>query len=1352
MYKIFRFLAFFLLFLWNIEASDATHIFGGYITYECTDSLEYDVTCAIYRDCGGVSQGSINLGVRCSTSTQVKFKTLKVLSVENISPTCVADTTLCNKPNTYGSGSGVELITFKGHIDFKDTAYSSFIKCGKVYFEMSPTSMSYQLNTLTTSYPSYYNYALLDLKNAPKNSSPQVLRKPPVYIRCNTPVHSAYPHYQPDNGDSVSYELVAPKSAYNKTLSYISGHSATKPLKYYDPGGLGYVSPYSSPPTGFYFDKQTGWFAFTATNCAEGTTVVIQMKEWRKDSSGQFQVVGIVNQQIAWVTVSTTANSPPRSNIWTRKTRYELSVGDTLAVKIKSLDDSVKMPPPYKAIIDTSRIDLIIPGQPSTMKFTLGSEDSLNQSAEFTFIPDSSDGGKTYRITKLLRDMRCKYSLFSSDYVDIIVHPLDSSAITTSLVGCKSYGVVNTGRPAGNKYKWWVTYQSDTSNTEIKNKNIVRFKSTKNYNSVNRSDTVQFFKDSSYIVWYSVANKAATYILKDTIKVESYHLSPMFSQDDTMICDLKKIRIIPDKLDTSLVLKYHWNTSSNDSFSIVVNDSIPVKDVILKVLDNKLCYHSDTLKVGMYTTPKISSIPDANLCFPTNKIYTGNDYTDTGGLFTTYLWLPINYKSPYYKPVKGGNYSVIATNKCGSDTADFFIREDLAPKLKPIYGDTLCDGDYLTITAIDLNDSGYIPRKFKWSDGITSAKRNIQSSGNWYVTVTNGCKTDIQRFRVDFDRIPRLNSVSFPVRCPNDQDSVDLFDANDKGLMPRYYQWDDGDTSPYRIITVGRDYQFIASTQCGSDTLKFAYRKDSLDLAPLTDDTICSGEYRPYKAIDQKDSGYFPRTYIWSNGRRGIYNAPNYTGKWWVSATTVCGTDTSFFNFYLDRGPKAAPIMSDTVCEGNEPTLVIRDLQNERYYPREFRWSNGTTDSSLVPMKSGLWWAMVNSKCGTDTAHFLIGIDRDPLLTPINNDTSCLTNVPELEARLKNDTTFFTVDYSWSNSKNTKKVKPNYNGLWWVKSENMCGSDSISFFHLSEEPPAIAIPKDTIICAGNSIILKARLANDSVSSIDKVIWSDSSTQYSHSFSSENSWWFRVMGRCGNDTINFNIKVDSVPQLEEVKDVIICDKLDTVEITNLRQRSIYLIHYTWGDSAEGPLRKIDKQGKYRVTATNTCGSDSVSFIAINKIPNVDLGTDTAFDEPFSFILSNRDTVVGDYLWNTNDTTKTLSASKLGMYWLQVSNNCGTSRDTIEIKSLFANTAQTADLKIVPNPNRGIFYLELDKIEKYSLYVSDTKGSLVEYVINREGSRHRIDLGDVAEGIYSVMIITSDQVYVGRLVID
>lgn len=90
--------------------------------------------------------------------------------------------------------------------------------------------------------------------------------------------------------------------------------------------------------------------------------------------------------------------------------------------------------------------------------------------------------------------------------------------------------------------------------------------------------------------------------------------------------------------------------------------------------------------------------------------------------------------------------------------------------------------------------------------------------------------------------------------------------------------------------------------------------------------------------------------------------------------------------------------------------------------------------------------------------------------------------------------------------------------------------------------------------------------------------------------------------------------------------------------------------------------------YYITVTDSIGcviQDSV-IITLKESPTVNLGNDTAFCLGGQVLLSV-DTVFDSYLWQDNSTSNTMMATTAGVYWLQVTNQCGTARDTVIVQT-------------------------------------------------------------------------------------
>lgn len=110
--------------------------------------------------------------------------------------------------------------------------------------------------------------------------------------------------------------------------------------------------------------------------------------------------------------------------------------------------------------------------------------------------------------------------------------------------------------------------------------------------------------------------------------------------------------------------------------------------------------------------------------------------------------------------------------------------------------------------------------------------------------------------------------------------------------------------------------------------------------------------------------------------------------------------------------------------------------------------------------------------------------------------------------------------------------------------------------------------------------------------------------------------------------------------------------------------------TWLDNANSPTPVATPQSAvtYQLTVIDAIGCtirDSVRIL-VNPLPVVSLGNDTAFCVGGQVVL-NAGTGFTSYLWQDNSTLSTYTASSAGMYWVQVSNSCGTGRDTLMVQN-------------------------------------------------------------------------------------
>jgi predicted nucleic acid-binding Zn-ribbon protein len=148
--------------------------------------------------------------------------------------------------------------------------------------------------------------------------------------------------------------------------------------------------------------------------------------------------------------------------------------------------------------------------------------------------------------------------------------------------------------------------------------------------------------------------------------------------------------------------------------------------------------------------------------------------------------------------------------------------------------------------------------------------------------------------------------------------------------------------------------------------------------------------------------------------------------------------------------------------------------------------------------------------------------------------------------------------------------------------------------------------------------------------------------------------------------SLNIIINEIPVFDLGADQTHCLKSgETIELIAPLDDCTYL----WNTGESTKSISISKSGKYLLELTNKLGctyKDSLNII-INEIPVFDLGADQTHclksGETIELVAPLDDCI---YLWNTGESTKSISVSKSGKYLLELTNKLGcTYKDSVNI---------------------------------------------------------------------------------------
>jgi gliding motility-associated-like protein len=640
MYKILKKSLLALMFsiplLLSSYQAEATHVMGADITYRCIDTLKFEITVKYYRWCGGVgfSNPSSATKIRCASGGSANVS-LTLDNIKEITPVCATATGECVPSNTYGTGQGIEQHTYKATIDFNSSPYSSLASsCCKIIIETGQCCRNSNINT-GASNANFYTYAELDICKAPCNSSPALTSEPIAILCCNQPFFFNNGASDTSDFDSLSYSWAQPKSAYSTNIGY-SGtwYAYNHPFKAYYPGSLQppYKNPNASPPIGITLDPESGDIILTPTRCDEVTVAVIEVKEWRKDSTGTYQNIGATRRDMQFITKTCPDNNPPIIN---GPYSYNVCAGSQLCFNITTNDPVFTPPPPATAPApDTVKVSWNrgIPGA----TFSVINPTARLQTGQFCWTPGVDQASDLpYAFTVTARDNACPLNAVTVRSFRITVKHKAEAERDVDTLPCGKYAFKSTpiqgfrGTPS---YRWQIL---DSNLNIVFDNKLAKFNSTGNFLSIKQEDTIQFRRGGKYIIQHTINNAPqncpTTYY--DTLIVPQLLEANLSLGKDTFICAGTTLRIDPYLRNAvNTPLKYQWSTMGVTDLGLFVNNAVTkAKDTLtyfdlavpsvtydtavsIMITDAIGCSTQDTVRIFLKANPKAVLPSDPRLC------------------------------------------------------------------------------------------------------------------------------------------------------------------------------------------------------------------------------------------------------------------------------------------------------------------------------------------------------------------------------------------------------------------------------------------------------------------------------------------------------------------------------------------------------------------------------------------------------------------------------------------------------------------------------------------------------------------------------------------------------------------
>jgi hypothetical protein len=834
-------LAFNILFLVVINICYANPI-GGFISYHTigSDSIKVELNLyGRYDYNNNLPSTSSFFQVHNDKGQSKVIKDLKYLYLQkNISSRCVDS---LNTITRSGNIHGIYEVKCTAIIDLNNSYYGFLKASDKIHFVYDYTVRRFFIKT------TYYRGKAIG------NQSVQTDENPISLVNVNQPVRG-YGQFKNPDTDSMAYSLS--KRLLTLTSFVENDIDYNEPVQCYFPTAVkGAPQPRNKPPIGFYLDPTSGDLTFTPTK-AQSSTYVIEAKEYRKDSTGNYQLISSSILQMA-LYVRRLASSLPT-----------LVVGDELKICQESPVPSplyLRYPIEYNPLTNSfDKTHKWLP--PSTSKIRLEEQQKETKNNETTrrfnvlYNNDENDDYSSFSVDlRIIQTSFCFGFNVASRTVNIIPVPEPKRLVQIDSLGCGKYALN------------LVSDKDVEMEYEIQTK--LTLEGSSNSATEQLKDTFSIHESGVTTIRYKFNSRCCIYYSNDTVNLLPEDTYKLPLETTKALCKKDSIPLLTDSNWQHSV----WNTGDTTSF-IWVKDTGTFK---VELMDN--CLNTYAVSYVVQPNPE-TNIKDSTICIGDTIVLS----PAPNQRILTYRPNPfIMHPDTYYVSIYDSACAIIIN--------DSFKVQYHQPKSYISKSDSIlqCDDELLTLTAQKDTSENLV-----WPNGTNGLSYTTDRPGWLKVNIEGVCDNFMDSVLIFSQSSPEIIMAQDTAFCSGN--TIEL-SANTRSSTDSIW-WTPSNSASKKIsVSSGGTYYFHAYSLC-------AEVLDSVNAVEFTSPKVNLGQDTAINKYDiitlrnQTPSRF--ATYLWNIGSNADSLQVRLAGDYWLQETNACGTDSDTINVRYTVGVK----------------------------------------------------------------------------------------------------------------------------------------------------------------------------------------------------------------------------------------------------------------------------------------------------------------------------------------------------------------------------------------------------------------------------------------------------------------